>query len=229
MAITPLTATWRGVIETNVSGASEALTDYDFTLTVDFQNQTLESASRTLTGLGTLNFANLRYDNAGLITGWVNITDRVSIDGVNIADQPKDYALTGLIGTDGAVGAFAGDGFSGGFIAAPGDKAGVITSTQFRDWRDESFGAVATTYAKGDKLTVRTKVSTTDARANFLTGGTFDQYLHRATSATVIAVTDITTLTLGDDYVDPEGYSVRLGGAITNGVSLFAVNFGASR
>ena len=229
LPLTKPTATWIGTISTNYRKTRKTQvttaksTDYDFTLTVDFQNRILTTASRTFEDFGGLRFENLRYDNAGLITG------RVRIIG-----QTVNYALTGLIGTEAAVGAFVGDGFSGGFIAAPVATAGVITTAQFRDWRDEStISAADVTFTKGDKLSVLSEVSTTDAYANFLAGGTYRQYLRGTSEATVNRNwgdprTGVITLTLGDAYSEDSGnqyYSVNLTGEKTNGVSFFAIDF----
>ena len=217
------TATWSGIITLRTGGALSKSKNFDFELTVDFNNERLTLAQRidevesrfALNERITVSFKNVKYDAAGLISGQVE----TGVSGI--------ATLTGLIGESGAVGVFLNDRMSGGFIASP--KVGLITSRQFNNWRTNSRGTRGTTFDRGDDLTIRTEISKTDATANFLTAGTSRQYLRLAegleeSDATLTPNTPITTLTLADSYFDSDDLIANLNGDSTNGVSLFAVD-----
>ncbi|MCA8834664.1 MAG: hypothetical protein K8953_06210, partial [Proteobacteria bacterium] len=119
------TATWNG----HFRSVGYLALDTDFTLTVDF------SAARTLTATTTniinnhfFTLTDATYDENGVIIGGITIT--------NGADS-GDGVLTGLIGQDGAVGAFYSNargakGYVGGFVASP--TLANNPDINFADW-----------------------------------------------------------------------------------------------
>ncbi|MCA8834941.1 MAG: hypothetical protein K8953_07615, partial [Proteobacteria bacterium] len=214
-------ATWSGKIALRIANFTNETNDFDFKLTVNFEDESLKIKDGAY-GFGgnrvSIQFLNVKYDNAGLISGQV----RSSFDGTF-----KAATLTGLIGESGAVGVFLSNEISGGFVASP--DVGVVTSRQFDDWKTDSRGTRNTSFARGGDLTIRTEISKTDALANFLAGGTSRQYLRLAeglaeSDAILTPNTPITTLTLADTYFDSDDKVANLNGDSTNGVSLFAVD-----
>ena len=226
-------ATWRGRLHARIEGTLETTPNFDFKLMVDFKDKSLTIEQTHMvtdfsgdtflvhqfgSSIRYIAFKNVKYDNAGLISG--------QVEGRFDKKDPIIATLTGLIGAKGAVGAFIVSGVTGGFIASP--EIGVVTSSQFDIWEQTATSARVAAFAIGGRLKILTEISKTDADANFLAGGTVRQYLRLAeglgeSDATLIPET-LETLTLADTYRDSNALIADLGGDITNGVSLFAVD-----
>ncbi len=78
-----------------------------------------------------------KYDSAGVITGTTNLAIFTNRNRNQPADTSQVGTLTGLIGEDGAVGAFlsdgVGDNYAGGFVVVPFTLDTEIETT-FGDW-----------------------------------------------------------------------------------------------
>ncbi len=157
------TATWDGQFQVLLGAEpADVLDAVDFELTIDFETQTIESS--LIQQGSTNNYFHLEgcYDSKGVIDGTVNYTQLMAAitdnDRATIMNhETPEGILTGLIGEQGAIGAFlsgtgdkgnitdgnsATEGFAGGFVAAPpvvntGDlptyptKPNAETSTRF--------------------------------------------------------------------------------------------------
>ncbi len=118
-----VTATWRGKIQAigvflgrNSDTDPDNTSTMDFDLTVNFTARTLTGQARDSRHSGSLGRridinGNFLEANNGVITTGTAIA--------RVANVARSGVLTGIIGQEGAVGAFIGDGFSGGFYAAP--------------------------------------------------------------------------------------------------------------
>ncbi|MCA8834532.1 MAG: hypothetical protein K8953_05540, partial [Proteobacteria bacterium] len=151
------TATWKGKFQVLI-GADDELDVQDFELTVNFETQSIESSlveleleleEESIAAPFRLFYLKGGYDTKGVISGTVHYaeleaaitaSDRTTIK----ADTTPEGILTGLIGKQGAVGAFlsgTGDkdnitggtsataGFAGGFVANPFDG-----NVSYSDW-----------------------------------------------------------------------------------------------
>ncbi|MCA8834781.1 MAG: hypothetical protein K8953_06795, partial [Proteobacteria bacterium] len=133
------TATWDGQFQVLLGARPEDILEdaVDFKLTIDFETQSIESS--LIQHGSTNNYFHLEgcYDSKGVIDGTVNYTqlaaaitegDRTTI----MNHEEPEGILTGLIGEQGAIGAFlsgtgdksnitggtdADNGFAGGFVA----------------------------------------------------------------------------------------------------------------
>ena len=118
-------ATWAGKLQVNDAGvnvfANENGFAKDFTLNVTFDGTTgtvvgfLENIS------GNIDFSiDGRFGAKGVITGGVHLANFMNDVQTDIADGDHNGILSGIIGSDGAVGVFHGtSGYSGGFVAIP--------------------------------------------------------------------------------------------------------------
>ena len=118
-----VTATWRGKIQAigvflgrNSDTDPDNTSTMDFDLTVNFTARTLTGQARDSRHSGSLGRridinGNFLEANNGVITTGTAIA--------RVANVARSGVLTGIIGQEGAVGAFIGDGFSGGFYVTP--------------------------------------------------------------------------------------------------------------
>ncbi|MGU9963769.1 MAG: hypothetical protein ACNYPD_06645 [Candidatus Halichondribacter symbioticus] len=204
------TATWVGKFQ--VLLGENTLAVQDFELTVNFETKSVTSLVQQGS---TNNYFYLKgdYDSNGVIDGTVNYTklsaaitasDRTTI----MNDATPEGILTGLIGKQGAIGAFlsgtgdkdditggtsATDGFAGGFVANPFDG-----NVSYRDWASSGQipAATANTANLQNELLQTTR---NDLNIGTITGTAVHLNLATAT------------------YED-----VALGGSATNGFTTFA-------
>ncbi len=106
---------WEGKLGMIVNGASPV--ESNITLKVNYTDQNI-TLNRTAIGLGAVFFTDVRWDTNGVITEGVITYDQ------NYRTRDITGTVTGLIGQQGAVGAFISDGtgdipYAGGFVAVP--------------------------------------------------------------------------------------------------------------
>ncbi len=99
--------------------------DNTFVLAVNFGARTLAAFVPYANGSRHFQIAG-DYTSKGVISGYIRIGDFPGVDQVdlNLIEEPTwgtKGILTGLIGKEGAVGAFHGTGVAGGFVARPAD------------------------------------------------------------------------------------------------------------
>ncbi len=135
-----MTATWYGQFQANDNLKT------DFTLDIKFNAQSTDGSVGTVEAFvysGEYSLYYLlkgKFDNNGVISGTVadgwfpnhDQTDQVDIILYN------NSILTGLIGTDGAVGVFT-DSIRGGFVAVPKEVIPLDPNVKYSDWL-RSFG-----------------------------------------------------------------------------------------
>ncbi len=111
-------------------------TDKDFILEIDFEGDARTGTIGAFVQHGTdPNYFHLTgtFDSKGLITGYVDYRGFRNGDRAKILHGPSfdrdTKTLTGLIGAEGAVGAFYGSGYAGGFIARPSTEHEIAEFT----------------------------------------------------------------------------------------------------
>ena len=117
----PVTATWSGKLGMIVDEVEVPLRD--ITLNINFTNTVRNitiADTKTTANTHFVNFNNLSWDENGVITGKMTYNPG---DALNPATNITG-TVTGLIGEEGAVGAFRSDGrvttpYAGGFVAVP--------------------------------------------------------------------------------------------------------------
>ena len=107
------TAVWNGWARV-LDGASETSTA--ISLEVDYQNSAV-AAFFARNGAASHYFLDGGFDARGVITGTAVRAEFMGDVRTGVRTGAINGVLSGLIGTDGAVGAFIGDGFAGGFVA----------------------------------------------------------------------------------------------------------------
>ncbi len=121
----PVTATWNGKLGLIVDGNGD-IPKRDITLNIDFANTGITIAdTKTSNNTHFVNFNNLVWDENGVITGEVTYNPGSALD--DATNSPG--TVRGLIGQQGAVGAFISDHgdahtnhntpYAGGFVARP--------------------------------------------------------------------------------------------------------------
>ncbi|MCA8834544.1 MAG: hypothetical protein K8953_05600, partial [Proteobacteria bacterium] len=119
LTTTPTGGEWRGFI-----GVGEFYTDFTLTITYETAGGTLSAFVRDTPNVYYL--LDGGFDANGLIDGTVRYGEFTNRDKNTPAGSTADGVLTGIIGEDGALGVFhstaTGEaGYSGGFVARPGE------------------------------------------------------------------------------------------------------------
>ncbi len=133
----PVTAAWSGELGMIVSRATVA--PRDITLNIDFANTGITIAdTKTSNNTHFVNFNNLVWDEHGVITGEVTYNPGSALN--DATNSPG--TVRGLIGQQGAVGAFISDHgdadtnhntpYAGGFVAVPSAVSSHVVN--FSDW-----------------------------------------------------------------------------------------------
>ena len=125
-------ATWTGLLNARIGGSDiNAPRDFSLDVTFDGSNGTVDGFITNLADTEDLLFDGT-FNSVGLITGTVLYYDFADEnDPSNNAPAPNGV-LSGIIGTDGAVGVFyntAGDLYVGGFVVSP--DLGICTTNVF--------------------------------------------------------------------------------------------------
>ena len=131
---------WVGQFQT-LGGYSYNTTDTDFILEIDFDGDARTGTIGAFVYHSYNAYFHLTgtFDSKGLITGYVDWKSFRNKDRAKIANgrsfNRDTKTLTGLIGAEGAVGAFYANSFSGGFIARPStqDEINGFTRTCVRN------------------------------------------------------------------------------------------------
>ncbi len=115
------TASWVGKFQSLYFAVNK-----DFVLEVDYANKTLDAF--VYYSSGTHYYLNGNYDDKGVITGDFNLHFFNNRDRKSKSSNYYAGVVTGLIGQEGAVGAFhssrtTSSGYSGGFVARPANVA----------------------------------------------------------------------------------------------------------
>ena len=137
---TDATATWFGryaLINASIKGDNVPYIS-DLVLTVNFRNRTIASPPLAIPfvylddGVADVFGISGRYDEHGLIRGTVRYTNT---DGAGVDTTTLGY-VSGLIGQEGAIGAFASatgtdeaKAYAGGFVSVPQDQLSTTTGT----------------------------------------------------------------------------------------------------
>ena len=137
---TDATATWFGryaLINASIKGENEPYIS-DLVLTVNFRNRTIASPPLAIPfvylddGVADVFGISGRYDEHGLIRGTVRYTNT---DGAGTETTTLGY-VSGLIGQEGAIGAFVSatgtdeaKAYAGGFVSVPQDQLSTTTGT----------------------------------------------------------------------------------------------------
>ncbi len=122
------TANWGGSFQTTNYSIGT-----DFVLEVNFSNKSVAAFVQTRSSSVSHFYLNGNYDDSGLITGTVDLGNFTNNDRNRPTGSRRSGTLSGLIGQEGAVGAFISNytgaiGYSGGFVARPAN-AGVTSAT----------------------------------------------------------------------------------------------------
>ncbi len=136
-----ITANWKGLLGLIANGSEVALRD--IALTVDFDDTSITIVdSKTTANTHFLNFKDLSWDENGVITGKINYNPGAALDNLDVDSADSPGKVTGLIGQQGAVGAFRSihvdnptathTSYAGGFVAVPSDVFSQTVS--FSDW-----------------------------------------------------------------------------------------------
>ena len=145
--------TWNGRFSiTHGSGASSA--DTEFKITFDGTDGTIDAFVEGHSNDIDVLIAG-KFDASGVITGKVHQAEFPNDNPANIS--ARNGVLSGLIGQEGAVGAFhstSGNGYSGGFIAHPD----IVYKVTYADWsRQAQF--LLTSLTAGNKFVLTTGTS----------------------------------------------------------------------
>nr|MCA8835097.1 hypothetical protein [Pseudomonadota bacterium] len=116
-------ATWAGKFQFGSDSK-----DFDLKVTFSSTTGTLDGFIKNFTG-GFDFLIDGEFDAKGVITGGVHLANFMNDVQTDIADGDHNGILSGIIGSDGAVGVFHGtSGYSGGFVAIPTTTGLIATA-----------------------------------------------------------------------------------------------------